>query len=175
MKSRVILSIFLLAFLGPATALFPYRSRYDDLWDALVDPLKVLEEQKPSFPKDMESVAIARIDWKETPAAHVFTVDVPGMKKEEIKIEVEDNRVLRISGERVKEEEKEGEKWHRVERAVGKFWRQFRLPANVDMDSITAKLDNGVLTVSVPKISDAKAKTPKTIAILETGEAKAVM
>uniref|UniRef100_A0A0C9RUC0 TSA: Wollemia nobilis Ref_Wollemi_Transcript_12709_834 transcribed RNA sequence n=1 Tax=Wollemia nobilis TaxID=56998 RepID=A0A0C9RUC0_9CONI len=175
MKSVVILSIFLLALLGPATAFFPYRSRYGDLWDALDDSFKLIEEQMPSLQKDKESIALARIDWKETPAAHVFTVDVPGMKKEEIKIEVEENRVLRISGERVKEEEKEGEKWHRMERAAGKFWRQFRLPANVDMDSITAKLDNGVLNVSVTKISDAKAKTAKTIDIFESGEGKAVM
>uniref|UniRef100_A0A0C9S7V3 TSA: Wollemia nobilis Ref_Wollemi_Transcript_12710_885 transcribed RNA sequence n=1 Tax=Wollemia nobilis TaxID=56998 RepID=A0A0C9S7V3_9CONI len=172
MKSVVILSIFLLAILGPATALFPCRSRCG-MWDALDDPFKLLEEQMPSLPKDMESVALARIDWKETPAAHVFTMDVPGMK-EGIKIEVE-NRVLQISGERVKEEEKEGEKWHRVERAVGKFWRQFRLPANVDMDSITVKRDNCVLTLSVPKISHAKAKTARTIYIDESGEGKVVM
>lgn len=152
---------------APAIALMPFAGgRYGDVWDAMVDPFKVLD----SIPKDIEAVALTRVDWKETTDAHVFTVDVPGMRKDEIKIEVEDNRVLRISGERRKEAEEEGDKWHRVERSSGKFWRQFRLPENVNMDAIRASLDNGVLTVAVPKISDFKSKNAKVIDIIENSE-----
>uniref|UniRef100_A0A2C9UMT6 SHSP domain-containing protein n=1 Tax=Manihot esculenta TaxID=3983 RepID=A0A2C9UMT6_MANES len=71
-----------------------------------------------------------RIDWKETPEAHVFKVDLLGIKKEAVKVEVEEGRVLQISGERSKEKEEKNDKWHRVERSSGKFLRRFRLPEN---------------------------------------------
>ncbi|CAI0438498.1 unnamed protein product [Linum tenue] len=79
------------------------------------------------------------------------------MKKEDVKIEVEENRVLRISGE----------KWHRAERAAGKFWRQFRLPGNADLEKVNAKLENGVLTITVPKVAEEKKKQAKVIDIAE--------
>ncbi|XVE59340.1 hypothetical protein DITRI_Ditri05aG0038300 [Diplodiscus trichospermus] len=92
-----------------------------------------------------------RIDWKETPEAHVFKAVLPGLKKEEVKVEIEDNRVLQISRERKVEEEDKNDTWHRVERSSGKFMRRFSLPENVKMDQVKASMENGVLTVTVPK------------------------
>ncbi|WOG93997.1 hypothetical protein DCAR_0313287 [Daucus carota subsp. sativus] len=97
------------------------------------------------------SFANATIDWKETPEAHVFKADVPGLKKEEVKVEVEDDRVLQISGERTREQEDKSDTWHRVERSSGKFLRRFRLPENAKVDQVKAGMENGVLTVTVPK------------------------
>ncbi|GLJ16953.1 hypothetical protein SUGI_0292990 [Cryptomeria japonica] len=167
------LMVLTLSFMNPAKGLIPYRGNYGDLWDAMVDPLKVLDQLPQFISKGVDDFALARTNWKETPQAHVF-IPFNRMKKEEIKIQVEENRVITISGERVKEEEKEGDKWHRVERGVGKFWRQFRLPGNVDMDSIKASLDNGVLTVTVPKLSEIKDKSNRIVDIVETADAKAV-
>ncbi|CAI0553119.1 unnamed protein product [Linum tenue] len=103
-----------------------------------------------------------RIDWRETPEAHVFKADLPGLKKEEVKVEVEDDRVLQISGERRVEKEDKDDTWHRVERSSGKFVRRFRLPENARMDEIKAGMENGVLTVTVPK---AEVKKPDVKAI----------
>jgi HSP20 family protein len=86
----------------------------------------------------------ARVDWKETPEAHVFKADVPGLKKEE----VEDGNVLLISGERSKEQEEKTNTWHRVERSSGKFMHRSRLPDNAKVDQVKAAMENDVLTVT---------------------------
>ncbi|XP_006651242.2 17.4 kDa class I heat shock protein-like [Oryza brachyantha] len=115
---------------------------------------------------DTAAFAGARIDWKETPEAHVFKADVPGLKEEEVKVEVEDGNVLQISGERSKEHEEKTDKWHRVERSSGKFLRRFRLPDNTKPEQIKASMENGVLTVTVPK---EEPKKPDVKSIQVTG------
>ncbi|CAL0301480.1 unnamed protein product [Lupinus luteus] len=120
-----------------------------DIWDPFQDfPLRPATS---GFDAETAAVANTRIDWKETPEAHVFKADLPGLKKEEVKVEVEEGRVLQISGERNKEKEDRNDKWHRVERSGGRFLRRFRLPENAKVDEVKACLENGVLTVTVPK------------------------
>ncbi|MCL7042586.1 hypothetical protein MKW94_004453 [Papaver nudicaule] len=106
--------------------------------------------------RETSQLANTRIDWKETPEAHVFRADLPGVKKEEVKVEVEEGRVLQISGERSRESEEKNDKWHRVERSSGKFLRRFRLPENAKMEEVKATMENGVLTVCVPKVEQKK-------------------
>ncbi|KAK2644953.1 hypothetical protein Ddye_020148 [Dipteronia dyeriana] len=93
-----------------------------------------------------------------------FSFDVwnPFKDKEEVKVEVKDNRVLLISGERNVEKEDKNDTWHHVERSRGKFSRRFRLPENVKMDQINALMEDGVLTV--PK-QESKKLNVKAIKI----------
>eukprot|EP00252_Welwitschia_mirabilis_P013218 TRINITY_DN29147_c0_g1_i1.p1 TRINITY_DN29147_c0_g1~~TRINITY_DN29147_c0_g1_i1.p1 ORF type:complete len:173 (+),score=34.41 TRINITY_DN29147_c0_g1_i1:196-714(+) len=104
-----------------------------------------------SFSRDTQAIANTKVDWKETPDAHVFTADMPGLKKEEVRVELVDKGTLRISGERHREEVQETDTWHRMERSSGKFMRQFRLPEDVNEDQVSAKMENGVLVVNAPK------------------------
>ncbi|KAL2529752.1 17.6 kDa class I heat shock protein 3 [Forsythia ovata] len=116
------------------------------------------------FSSETSQFAAARIDWKETPESHVFKADLPGLKKEEVKVEVEDGNILQISGERSREKEEKNDTWHRMERSFGRFLRRFRLPDNAKMDQIKASMENGVLTVTVPK-EEVKKPDVKAIEI----------
>lgn len=86
-------------------------------------------------------------------------VELAGMKKEEIKIQVADDRVLSISGERNKEKVDQKDNFRRSERSFGKFYRQFKLPSNAKTQEISARVENGVLTVTVPKTEESKKKS----------------
>ncbi|KAF7065951.1 hypothetical protein CFC21_072015 [Triticum aestivum] len=142
---------------------------FADLW---ADPFDTFRSIVPAMISgnnnndETAAFANARVDWKETPEAHVFKADLPGVKKEEVKVEVEDGNVLVVSGERTKEEEDKNDKWHRVERSSGKFVRRFRLPEDAKVEEVKAGLENGVLTVTVPK---AEVKKPEVKAIEITG------
>lgn len=130
-----------------------------DVWDPFHGfPFSSTLANVPSSARETAALANTRIDWKETPEAHVFKADLPGLKKEEVKVEVEDGRILQISGERSKEQEDKTDTWHRVERSSGKFLRRFRLPENARMDEVKANMENGVLTVVVPKEEEKKAE-----------------
>ncbi|XP_054791395.1 18.5 kDa class I heat shock protein-like [Prosopis cineraria] len=120
-----------------------------DVWDPFKDFPST--SALSTFSRENSAFVGTRIDWKETPEAHVFKADLPGLKKEEVKVEIEDDRVLQISGERNVEKEDKNDKWHRVERSSGKFLRRFWLPENAKMDQVKASMENGVLTVTVPK------------------------
>ncbi|XP_057477110.1 18.2 kDa class I heat shock protein-like [Actinidia eriantha] len=118
-----------------------------DVWD----PFQGLPFVGGGADRETSALANVRIDWKEKPEAHIIQADLPGLNKEEVKVEVEDCRILQISGEKKREKEEKTDKWHRVERSVGKFVRRFRLPENVRMDQIKATMENGVLNVIIPK------------------------
>ncbi|KAK1426818.1 hypothetical protein QVD17_15498 [Tagetes erecta] len=131
-----------------------------DIWD----PFKDFQVPSDVVSKETSALVNTRVDWKETPEAHVFKADLPGINKEEVKVEVEDGNVLQIRGERNVEKEDKNEKWHRVERSSGSFTRRFRLPENAKMDEVKAAMENGVLTITVPKV-EVKKPDVKSIQI----------
>ncbi|XP_047342510.1 17.9 kDa class II heat shock protein-like [Impatiens glandulifera] len=118
-----------------------------------------------TYVRDAKAMASTPADVKEYPNSYVFIIDMPGLKSGDIQVQVEDDNVLLISGERKREEEKDGAKYVRMERRVGKFMRKFVLPENADTDGITAVCHDGVLTVTVKKLPPPVPKKPKTIQV----------
>ncbi len=97
------------------------------------------------------------IDIQETDDAYLVEVDVPGMKKEDVHIEVHDD-VLTIKGERKNDHEEKREDYHRIERQYGSFRREVVVPGGFQYDAVNAKFEDGVLRVTLPKREDAKPR-----------------
>jgi HSP20 family protein len=97
------------------------------------------------------------VDIVESEEAYELKAEIPGLKKEDIQVSLEDG-LLTIRGEKKKETETEKKNYHTIERVFGKFERSFRLPENVRGDSIHAKYDNGVLSIDIPKAEESKPK-----------------
>ena len=95
------------------------------------------------------------VDLYETPHEFVLTAELPGLRRDQIEIQAEENRVL-IRGARSATPDREipCEQYHRVERGHGHFSRAFALPEPIEVDRITADLKDGVLTVTLPKAAD---------------------
>lgn len=91
-----------------------------------------------------------QVNTREGEFAYHIDVDLPGVKKEDITIDVHDG-VLTISGERNFKEEVKEEDYYKVETSFGKFQRTFTLPENIDVENISATSNDGVLEVVIPK------------------------
>ena len=97
------------------------------------------------------------VDITESEDAYLVEVELPGLKKEDVKITMENN-ILTIQGEKKQEKEEKRENYHRSERGYGSFQRSFTLPTTVKSDKIEAQYRNGILTATLPKVEEAKPK-----------------
>jgi HSP20 family protein len=97
------------------------------------------------------------VDITEDDKEYLIKAELPDMKKEDVRLTVE-NEVLAISGERKFEKEEKGKKYHRVERAYGSFVRSFSLPEDADGSKVSADYKDGMLHVHLPKSEKAKPK-----------------
>jgi HSP20 family protein len=104
--------------------------------------------------EETSAVWAPRTDLSETDDAYRIHLDVPGMDKEDITINLQSN-TLTVSGERASERREEGEEYVRVERAAGNFHRSFTLPDAVDPAQVEAAYNDGVLTINVPKTEES--------------------
>jgi HSP20 family protein len=100
---------------------------------------------------------VPAMDLLETDEHFVLRADLPGMREEDVNIELEDN-VLTVSGERKAEHEERQEGFYRVERAFGSFARSLTLPKGVNPEGVTAAFRDGVLEVRIPKPEERKAR-----------------
>lgn len=130
---------------NPARRLLDMERMFDDFFN---QDTAMQERLSPVLPY---------LNVEENEEAFYVSAEIPGMKKDDIKIAFQDN-VLTISGEK-KEEKKHKEKnYHRIERSFGKFSRSVNIPAGVMLDKIEAEYENGVLYITIPKAEEAKPK-----------------
>ena len=107
--------------------------------------------------EDQSTLWYPLVDISESADEITVTAEVPGMKKEDIKISIQDN-ILTMQGEKHKDDVENDKSYHRLERMFGSFERSFSLSTSVQRDKVKAKYKDGILTISLPKSEDAKPK-----------------
>lgn len=120
---------------------------------------RVFNDLPTSFPATAAAAGL-RIDVKEDEKAFHVTADLPGLSEKEVEVTFEDG-VLTIRGEKKIEREETKNTWHIVERSSGSFVRQLGLPTSIDAEKVEAKVENGVLTVTLPKLPEEKTAAKK--------------
>jgi HSP20 family protein len=136
------------------------------------DPFRELEEvstrlnrlfNQPGGGRSTEEDSTLLADWapavdvEESDGEYVIKADLPDVKKEDVRVELHDG-VLSLRGERQQEKEAKGKRFHRIERAYGRFERRLALPSEVDVEKVAAEFKDGVLKVHLPKSAAAKPK-----------------
>lgn len=134
---------------NPLREMSRLQRRIDRMFDDLFDPF--------STPDTGEEQFSPPCDVYEDDQQYTLSFDLPGMKKDEIRIEVRDNQ-LAVSGERKHEHEEEGKGRYTHERYYGSFLRSFALPSQVNPDQVKANYENGVLQISLPKSEVSKGR-----------------
>lgn len=99
-----------------------------------------------------------RVDISEDEKNIYLHAELPGIAKEDVKVSVNEDRLLTLKGEKKRNDKEENKNFVRVERNYGSFVRTFVLPENVNFEAIEAKFENGILEVSLPKIDPVKPK-----------------
>jgi len=107
-------------------------------------------------PSEFKKILKPRVDIWEDKEHINFLFDLPGMTREEIKVSVNNDRVLTVEGNKTGPENSDSSKILKKERAFGDFTRSFELPENVDTEKISARLENGVLTLQLIKVKPSE-------------------
>lgn len=128
------------------------------------DPMRSIDDMMKEFSlmpglRGFEAEPRIRMDVEETDKDYVVTADIPGMKKEDIKVAIEGNTVSIQAQTASEQEQKEGSNIVRRERYLGQQYRSFTLPQEIDDKSAQAQYENGVLKLSLPKKSGSVSKT----------------
>lgn len=137
------------------------------------DPFRELEDMssrlnrifgRPALRTASDNELMAVADWmpsvdiSETDTAYLIKGEIPGVKKEDVKVTLQDG-MLTIQGERKLEKEEKGKKFHRVECSYGNFVRSFRVPDDADEAGVKAEFKDGMLNVTLPKSEREKPKS----------------
>ena len=152
-----------------ALSLFGYTDPFTEM-DRFFDSFWRTSPGRSSFPTHSTALSTKEWNWrpafdvKETEKEIILQGDLPGINKEDLKIELHDGR-LTISGERKYEKKEESEKEHRMERVHGSFVRSFAVPQELKEDQVKATFDKGVLEITFPKPQLEEPTKPRTITI----------
>ena len=140
-------------------SMIPWRERFPATFPQFENEMEDLMER--CFGNGGEKWGLTRftpsLNVSETENEYEVSAELPGMKPEEVTVEVKEGN-LWVSGKKVEEEEEKGKTFHRVERRHGEFRRMIQLPGVVEVEKVEAKFNNGVLTVKVPKSEKVKPK-----------------
>ena len=138
--------------------------RYLSKWEPFRDLVSVRADMDRLFntffgrlSEDREGFWAPALDIEETNGNLIVKAEIPGMKKEDIKVSVHDN-MLTITGERKQENEKKEKTYHLIERSYGRFSRVITLPSEVDGDKVKAEYKDGILNITFAKPESAKPK-----------------
>jgi HSP20 family protein len=148
---------------GDRPAAFSPQAATYDPWQAMRsllawDPFR---EMSPFAIDERPEAFAPAFDVKETKDAYLFKADLPGILEKDLEVTMTGNR-LSVSGKREEEKEEKQARYYSYERSYGSFTRSFTLPEGADVDNLCAALEQGVLTVTVPKKPEVQ---PKKIAV----------
>lgn len=137
-------------------------------WDPFLDLEEVSDRLNRMFARPLhqangnETMIVAdwtpSVDISETDGEYQIKAEIPDVKKEDVKVTLEDG-VLTLQGERKYEKEEKGKKFHRIERSYGSFVRTFSLPDVINEEKVKAEFKDGVLNLHLPKSEKAKPKS----------------
>ena len=119
----------------------------------LEDVFAPLRTNMPAFP----AAWMPRTDIRETEKEYILDISLPGVKKEDVKVDVKDN-VLTVTGEKKSEKEEKGKTWLRRESSYGSFLRSFELPEGLHTEDVKASCKDGVLTLTMRKPAEVKKR-----------------
>jgi len=135
------------------------------MWPAVFDPMKELQEIERRLgavlnvnrPVQKVETFTPVVNEKVDEKGYYLEIDLPGVKKEDIEISVNDS-ILTVAGERKLEKKEEKENYTRIESFFGRFERSFKLPPDADAENIEAKYENGVLKLFIPRKTKPEGK-----------------
>ena len=147
----------------PHKSISPITNRLNDFSFFPSRISNIFDDFMADFPHTVDKVSDPSINVKETDTNHQIQVSAPGYKKENFKIDIDEN-VLTISNEFKEEKNNENEKWSRKEFRQSSFRRSFYLPENLKTEDIQAKYEDGILYIDIPKQEKIVSKS-RTIEI----------
>ncbi len=149
---------------NPGTAMSRFTDPFEMMRDLMRwDPFAELGTGRP------EAGFVPSFEVKETKEGYLFKADLPGIRDEDLEISLTGNR-LTVSGKREEEHRDEEDRYYAYERSYGSFSRSFTLPEGVDVDHAEAGLNQGVLTVNIPKKPEVKPRKIEVKKLSAKGE-----